>query len=197
MGIMTPNYAPARPGRLATGAFHTSSPIKGNVFRQSASQRIDKATVGGIRMPDNRTTTVYGHPLANNFNTATQVDVQAQTSHNGHLSHPSDVLLIQPNERSILGASGRKKVVPTDKRQFGAGTDAKADTPFHRNPATTVAPSEPPSATAGERTAAKSFESTVNNWHDPNNSFITGTTSPGTGRTGTGRWQITKKGAAS
>jgi hypothetical protein len=194
-------HIPVKAGRLATGSYLENSPIDGNVFRRSKQGRLTPATVGGLKMPDNRMNTVYGNPLSDQYDVSTQVEVAARTSvgrfHVGQnkvsvLHSPTgNVPLIQPHEK---GSTLRRKIVPVDKRQFGAGVDNEADTAFHRNPEAVHARPTPVSAVAGEKTAAKSFHSNSNLWIDPNNSFYKGVTTPGTGRTGLGRWGTTKTG---
>jgi hypothetical protein len=194
-------HIPVKAGRLATGAYKENSPISGNVFRRSKDQRLTPATVGGIEMPRNRQSTVYGNPIADNYNTATQVDVAARTPV-GYLlikhtqavkpASPTEfVPMVQPHEK---GSTLKKKLIPVDKRQFGGGTDNQADTAFHLHPEKNLPRPTPVSAVAGEKTKAASFFTFSNLWRDPNNSFYQGVISPGTGRVGVGRWDTTKTG---
>lgn len=185
-------HIPVKSGRLATGAYGESSPIRGEAFPTSTQPHLTPATVGGISMPDDRKTTVYGNPLATLRNISRQRDVKALTSYNNvYLMSPASVPLIQPQER---GTFFFHKPTPIDKTQFGASGEKSSDTSFHPTKKFVVLPPTPRSAREGEKTSAASFLSLNNNWYDPNNSFVNGKDAPASGATGGGRWNTVKRG---
>lgn len=192
-------YIKPKAGRLASGAYSTNSPIKGDPFPHRGAP-VNPAPSGGpfgsptnLAMPNNRVTTPAENPLDTMRNTATQKAEPALTQVGlKQISPTGTVPLIQPQEK---GTFFNRKVVPVDKTQFGATTSGKANTPFHPQPQTVVPQSAPKSSVYSERLNPPSFFSTGNLWGDKNNSFISGVASPGTGKVGVGRWQITKRGA--
>jgi hypothetical protein len=184
------NIAP-KAGRLATGAYTPESPIKGDRWGQRQDPNMLPAVVGGIRMPDDRTATVYGNPLSGSFNTATQPVLAPTTTNNMIIFHPDNVPEIGPHERGTFFKA--KAFIPVEKTQFGASAEP-SDTAFHRVPVVRNAPPIPQSAKAGERTSALSFTSRGNNWFDPNNSFLQGVAQAATGNKGVGRWGTVKRG---
>lgn len=116
---------------------------------------------------------------------------------------PTSVPLIMPHERPVIGANDRKNLTKRSPYRTNMGASKTfgppSDTAFHKQPVKTQPKQKAKSAREAvkvPRAAQPSFRSNSNLWMDPNNSFSNGAVSTSTGRTGAGRWQITKRGAA-
>lgn len=183
-------------------------------------QRSNVAIATGGATAPRYTETKGPHPNAHFFDVARQVK-RAPTqpgSPNENYASPAGVFKgqdnqsssVMPHQRNGIGANQGKNL---NKRAVyraaagGANKTLPSDTPFHktavrRQPSVpqTVGVTNPPdysSNTHGSRFAPKvSWSSRASLWYDPNNSFQTGATSTATGRAGTGRWNVIKRGAA-
>lgn len=186
---------PPKAGRLATGSYVANSPIKGDPFGFTPDHVKQGHVQGGLAMPGDRKTTIYTSPLVTYHDTATQAEIKPRASiGNAKMVSPfGHVPEIQPHERNILGMG--RVIIPESKTQFGEST---SDTAFHPQAKLVHTRVMPQSA----RDTSKNFDLTSfvsrnNNWSDPNNSFVRGTTTPANpGSHGAGRWSFAKKGAA-
>jgi len=150
------------------------------------------------------TSTQAPNPNFGQFNIQTQPHVVPMRVHGqGAIQYPpSDVPLIMPHERGIIGANDSRNMTRRSyyRPVMGASTTVvKSDTAFRRTPIKVQKKHKARSATEAvkiPRSAQPSFASNQNLWVDPNNSFYKGRPSvAGTG-VGTGRWNVTKEGAA-
>lgn len=191
---------PPKAGRLATGSYGPS-PIIGNVFKRVTSADSGLPVIGGVSMPNDRTTTVYRHPNARLRNTATQVNYVAKT--NGVATLPGQVEnSLQPDGKTFQvreigphehGKFWRTTQTPVIKTQFGASGRKSSDTAFHPKAKIIIDHNQPVSQIAGERVNVPSFTTNNNLWADPNNSFLNRRTNTNGQGQGTGRWNTTKR----
>lgn len=189
-------YIQPKAGRLASGAYGDDpfySPIRGEVFPKETRPDVRPATVGGLKMPDNRALTIYGHPLSSLRSVSQQTNLAPLNTidNNTRFVSPQNNPLVMPHEH---GSFFHRKPTAIDKTQFGATGQKDSDTSFHPKRKVIYAPPVQRSAIAGERTSAASFATRGNNWYDPNNSFVSGASAPGSATQGTGRWNTTKRG---
>jgi hypothetical protein len=181
-------------------------------FGQRANVAI--ATGAGSGAP-NYVGTDGAHPNAHFFDVARQPK-RAPTqpgSPNENGSAPAGVFknqgnqssTVMPHQRNGIGANQGKNLSKRATFRSAAGGANKSlpsDTPFHKmavrrapSVAQTTGVPNPPD-TSSHHYGKVSFGTRSNLWYDPNNSFAHGATSTGTGRSGTGRWNIVKRGAA-
>jgi hypothetical protein len=194
-------------GRLATGSYQPISPIHSSnpedgVFLSQPPTGVNLPLTGGLPMPDDRTQTLYQHPNARLFNTATQVVFRPTTtqaaSQNTALvttfqssDRTSQVRSIAPYEK---GKFFKHTITPLIKTQFGADGAKDSNTAFHPHQKKTIPRSRPSNPVSGERTATNSFFTRGNIWTDPNNSFMAGKLNATGQGHGSGRWNTIKKG---
>jgi len=177
-------------GRLGTGAYGVA--IKGDPFAPTPSPSPPTGTQqGGLYMPEDRTSTVYQHPLQGRRNVSKSNIPPARPTFYASLTTVSKNPSIQPHEK---GKFFNLHTPSLGRTKFGAAGTEVSDTAFHRNPKPAIPNPAPRSALDSTHVYAVSFHSENNLWFDPNNSFLGSVPSPTSGRTGTGRWNITKKG---
>lgn len=185
-------YIPPKPGRLATGAYSSESPIKGEVFKGNVrTQTSDLPVVGGLAMPNDRRLTVYASPMIKHFDTATlPVRPAIVTYYNVNNYTPATLPEIQPHTRTRLMHPGKMRPIVKDP-QIGK----KSNTPFHpqAQPVARIPRFRTERETA--QLSRVSFPSFNNLWNNPNNSFYHGEAQVGSGRIGRGRWNTTKESA--
>lgn len=192
---MIVTMVPPKAGRLATGSYTGgATPIKGSVF---GNRPRDNSGIveGGLKMANDRTTTVYASPISDYHNTTTQ-DVQpARTTFYTELVSVHKAPSIQPHEK---GTFFQRKVYPLEDMKFGGSKSDPADTPFHPMPNKKIPQPTPRSAVDGAHVRVPSFSSTQNIWSDQHNSFVQNRpTAANPGRIGAGRWNTVKRGAVS
>lgn len=181
-----------RAGRLGSGAyFDGATPIEGDPFGDEHRDYSPFEVEGGLKMPDNRTLTLYAHPQQGRRNVTKQEVFAPATIFYTEQVSVGEAPNIQPHEKGTFFALKHASLGAT---KFGAAGSETSDTAFHRNPRRELPRPVPRSAIDTAHVFAVSFHSQNNLWGDKNNSFLGGVRSPSTGRIGVGRWNIEKKG---
>lgn len=179
-------------------------------------QRSNVAIATGGATAPRYTSTDGPHPNAHFFDVARQpkrAPTQPGSPTRVNVSQPAGVFkqqanpatTVMPFQRNGIGANQGKNLSKRAVIRASAGGANKtlpSDTAFKRMPVkrapsvtqVTGVPQAPD--TSSHFRGKVSFVTRNNVWYDPNNSFTAGTASASSGRTGTGRWNIIKRGAA-
>lgn len=191
---MIVTMVPPKAGRLATGSYGEKSPITGSVFGNRPRIASPHPEEGGLAMDNDRTKTVYANSLSDYHNTTTQKTEPPRVVFYSEEVPVHAAPSIQPHEK---GTFFQTKIFPVNDMKFGGSKGSPSDTAFHAEPEREIPRPTPRSAIDGAHVEAVSFNSHNNLWYDQNNSFINGQSTPANpDRTGAGRWNVTKKGAA-